>query len=54
MELIFPTKLNPEHQAHIDYNSLKGGHHFDADNDDVAKHKEVYKEFYGSLPGLIP
>jgi len=52
--LIFQTMLNPESQAHIDYNTLSGGHHFDTDNDDVAEHRDVYKEFYGSLPGLIP
>jgi RHS repeat-associated protein len=54
MELIFPTKDNPESQAHIDYNPLIGCCHFKADNDDVAEHKDVYKKFYGPLPGLIP
>jgi RHS repeat-associated protein len=58
LELIFPTPDKSESQAHIDYNPLLGfrsGHrHFDTDNDDVTQHMDVYKKFYGSLPGLIP
>lgn len=54
MELIFPTGINQESQAHIDYNPLFGCCHFKPDNDDVAEHMDVYREFYGPLPGLIP
>ncbi len=53
MELIFSTPARNENQAHIDYNPL-GPSHWNADNDDVAEHKDVYRGLYGPLPGLIP
>ncbi len=52
MEMVFPTSVNDESQAHIDYRS--GFAHLGSANDDVITNEEEYRRLYGPLPGVIP